>query len=106
MCSPEIILLLTEFVNELGKLTESGDTAILTTLRRIEEEAKVHLSFESDACLDSDPNLRKLGELFQLANQAALIFSQHGSEADMVDLAAELLIVRNELHDSLDGATA
>ncbi len=106
MCSPEIILLLAEFVDELGKLTESGDTAILTTLQHIKEEATAHLDAESDTCLDSDPNLRKLGELFQLATEAAVLFSQHGTPADMVDLAAELLIVRDELHDHLDGATA
>jgi hypothetical protein len=106
MCAPEIILLLTEFVNELEKLTESGDTGVLTTLQRIRVEAETHLDFESDACLDTDPNLRKLGELFQLATEAALVFSQHGTPSDMIDLAAELLVVRDELNDRLDGATA
>ena len=106
MCSPEIILLLTEFVDELGKLAESGDSSVLTTLRRIQLEAEAHLGFESDACLDSDPVLRKLSELFQLAIQAATLFSQNGSQADMLDLATELLVVRNEMNDSLEGATA
>jgi hypothetical protein len=106
MCTPEVILLLTEFVNELGKLAESGDSSVLTTLRRIQLEAETHITYEMDACLDSDPVLRKLSELFQLAIQAATLFSQTRSQTDLLDLASELLIIRNELHDSLEGATA
>jgi hypothetical protein len=104
MCMDNIVALISVFIDSLANIVEKrGD---ISRLHHIHEELLIQFDAEDEMCMGTDRTIFKLRQLFELAMQGAQLFTEHDSMEDLLDLAVELSVVRDELAASLDQVTA
>lgn len=103
MCSEEMIWYLTQLVQLLGDLHRTKDANFLEVIDMACSDACYYLEIEKDDCLDSDPLLRRLENIFKNVSTATHTCIQQQLWDTLVELAAELTIVRDQIKQHLKG---
>lgn len=96
-CSNDLMYCLTHAVECLFEVIAEKQALPLEVLDQVVAEALYLIEKESDDCLGTDKTLNKLRELFENSLKIAHLLYQNNAWPDLIELATNLLVVRNEL---------
>ena len=103
MRTGDIVSLMTLFIEGLGDIAEQRSD--MGVLHHLHEELCAQFDIEDDLCEGSDRTINKLRKLFDLAMEGAQLFAEHRSVPELLELAIELTVVRDELASQLAEVT-
>jgi len=106
MCSDILLPLFTQYLEILMDLAESKNGTAIELLENIQDDALMYIEGENSACLDTDPVLTKLKEMLVHTTEAARLAYLQQEWGDILTLAANMDIVRDELAKALNSVTA
>lgn len=105
-CTDELVLLLDTFVETLHELNAAQDVTRLEVLELVKDDALVTIEEESEECLGTDSLLNNLRTLFDDAMTVAHNAFERKDWNSLLELATNMLVVRNELKEKQAEVTA
>jgi len=103
MCTDNIVSLISLFIEGIGDLVEQqGDVG---RLHHIHEELCAQFDIEDDLCMGTDRTTFKLRKLFETVMEGIHLFTEYNSMENLLEIAIELTVVRDELASQLHEVT-